>query len=267
MLRFQSFQSGSNGNAVYLGSDRTQLLLDAGISCKRITEALHKIELDPQDLSGILITHEHSDHISGLFTLAKKYGIPVYGTEGTLEGIRAADKEGVIDNSLYNAVPCGESFMIGDLTIHTVHNSHDARDPVAYRVSDGHRSCAVMTDLGTFTQDTVDFLLGVNGLLIESNHDIRMLEAGPYPYVLKRRILGDYGHLSNIRSGELLNRILHPALSYVFLGHLSEENNYPETAYLTVTQSVDEADNAYHASDFDIRIASRHHASDLMELR
>ena len=137
MLRFQSFQSGSNGNAAYLGSDRTHLLLDAGISCKRITEALHSISLDPRDLNGILITHEHSDHISGLFTMVKKYGIPLYGTRGTLEGIMAADKDCVIDESLCRPVVSGESFSIGDLTVNTVHNSHDARDPVAYRVRDG----------------------------------------------------------------------------------------------------------------------------------
>ena len=267
MLRFQSFQSGSNGNAVYIGSDRTHLLLDAGISCKRIAEALNEIALAPQDLSGILVTHEHSDHIAGLFTLAKKFGVPLYGTSGTLEGIRAADKDHVIDDSLYRMIRCGEAFCLGDLTVNTVHNSHDARDPVAYRITCGQQSAAVMTDLGTYSADTIDFLAGVNGLLIESNHDIRMLEVGPYPYVLKRRILGDFGHLSNVKSGELLNKILHPALSFVFLGHLSEENNYPETALLTVTQSVDEADHEYHSSDFDIRIASRHHASDLMEIR
>ena len=263
-MRFQSFQSGSNGNAVYVGSERTHLLIDAGISCKRITEGLNGIGLAPSDLSGILVTHEHSDHISGLFILAKKFGIPVYGTAGTIEGIKNADKDQVIDSALYHEILRDDTFSLGDLTVRTVHNSHDARDPVAYRLSDGRRSAAVMTDLGTFTQETVDFLAGVNGLLIESNHDIRMLEAGPYPYVLKRRILGDYGHLSNDRSGALLNCVLHPELSFVFLGHLSEENNYPETAYMTVTQSVDAADNDFHASDFDIRIASRHHTSDLM---
>ncbi|MBQ6551199.1 MAG: MBL fold metallo-hydrolase [Lachnospiraceae bacterium] len=265
-MRLQSFQSGSNGNAVYIGSESTHLLLDAGISCKRITEALHGTGLVPQDLNGILITHEHSDHVSGLFVLAKKYGIPVYGSEGTLAAVREIDKAGCIREEQYRVIEKGVPFSIGDLTVNTIGTSHDARDPVAYRIDDGRKSMAVMTDLGTFTEDTVRFLSGVNGLLLESNHDVRMLETGPYPYVLKRRILGDFGHLSNMACGTLLNRILDPGLEFVFLGHLSEENNYPDIALLTVTQSVDMAENEYHSSDFNIRIASRHHASELVSI-
>lgn len=265
-MRFQSLQSGSNGNASYIGTERTHLLLDAGISCKRITEGLQHVSICPDDLQGILLTHEHADHISGLFILSKKYGIPIYGTKGTLDGVREADRNHCIDERLFRVIEKGVPFEIGDLLVNTAPVSHDARDPVAYRITDGHSCMALMTDLGTYTEETVRFLSGVNGLLLESNHDIRMLEAGPYPYVLKRRILGDYGHLSNERCGTLLSQVLHPELSFVFLGHLSEENNYPETALLTVKQSVDFSDNEYHASDFDIRIASRREASDIMTL-
>lgn len=261
-MRMKSLQSGSNGNSIYIGSENTHLLVDAGISCKRITTELNEAGIAPSDLSGILVTHEHSDHTSGLKILSKHYHIPIYGTAGTLEAIRVTDKAHEIDSSLYCTFGAGDSFLIGDIEVGTISVSHDAKDPTAYRFSNNGRKAAVMTDLGTYTEAIVEFLHGLDAVLLESNHEIRMLESGSYPYALKRRILGDYGHLSNERSGELLDKILHDNLKHIFLGHLSEENNLPEIALMTVKNVIDGSKSAYHFSDFPIKVASRHHASE-----
>lgn len=261
----KSLQSGSNGNSIYIGSDETHLLIDAGISCKRITTELSELGISPSELSGILITHEHTDHITGLKILSKHYNVPIYGTEKTLAAIRRADKNSEIDTGLYRPISAGDSFMLGDVTVRTISVSHDAADPVAYRFDHGTTSAAVMTDLGTYTEETVRFLTSLDALLLESNHEIRMLELGSYPYALKRRILGDFGHLSNLSSGMLLDRILHDDLKHIFLGHLSEENNLPEIALMTVKDVIDRSESVYRSSDFPIEVASRHHASKVLE--
>ena len=265
-MRFRSIASGSNGNCIFTGTDHTNILIDAGISCKRIETGLNELELTGNDLSGILITHEHSDHIQGLKILSKHCHIPIYGTAGTIEAIKENDKDGVIDPSLYHPIRPGTDFMIGDFLVQAVRTSHDAADPAAYRLNAEGKSVAVMTDLGTWTEEQVRFLQGLNGLLLESNHDIRMLETGSYPYVLKRRILSDFGHLSNEMSGKLLNRVLGPEMRFTLLGHLSEENNYPELALLSVKNEIDLSDSPWHADDFRIEVASRYASSEIFEI-
>lgn len=156
--------------------------------------------------------------------------------------------------------------MVGDLKIRPFKIDHDAADPVAYRVENGKKSVAVATDMGHYDEYIVENLKGLDAVLLESNHDVRMLETGPYPYHLKRRILGDRGHLSNENAGRLLNRILHDHLKKIFLGHLSRENNYPELAYETVRLEIDEGSCPYGASDFSISVASRDQMSDVVYL-
>lgn len=256
-MRLCSIASGSSGNCIYVGSDTTHLLIDVGISGKRVESGLEYLDLTGRDVDGILITHEHSDHIAGLGVMARKYGIPIYGTKGTLAEIKRASSLGKIDEGLFHEIHADEKMTIKDLTIHPMQVSHDAAQPVAYRVAYGSQKVAVCTDLGHFTDYTVDCLRGMDALLLEANHDVNMLQVGPYPYPLKQRILGDRGHLSNENSGRLLSRILHDNLQSILLGHLSKENNIPELAYEAVRMEITLGDNPYNAGDFEIQVARR----------
>ena len=233
-MRMVSIASGSSGNAIYIGSDKTHILIDAGIAAKRIEEGLRTLGLSPGDLSAILITHEHIDHIRGLGVLLRKKNVPVYASGGTIEEIFKMQTLGRMDPELFYRIGKEEGFSIGDLFVKPFSVYHDAKEPYAYRVEKGEKAVAVATDTGCFDEEIVRHLEGTDAVLIEANHDIRMLETGPYPYALKRRILGDFGHLSNENAGRLLCRILSDKLKHVFLGHLSAENNYPELAYEAV---------------------------------
>ena len=241
-MEFRSLSSGSNGNVSFIRSGDTSVLIDAGISCRRITEALAESGLSPDRLTAAVLTHEHSDHTAGLKILMKKYRVPVYLSEGTLHAIQKSDSQKEYPEDLFRPFRAGSGFRVGEFDIRTVSVNHDAEDPVAYRFTGpSGSSFALMTDLGCYTDETVNFLKGVNALLLEANHDVRMLEAGHYPFPLKRRILSASGHLSNERCGELLLKILHPGLRLVILGHLSEENNYPDIALMTVRNAFLEA--------------------------
>ena len=256
-MRMTSIASGSSGNCIYVGSDNTHLLIDTGIAYKRIEAGLNDIGLKGQDLKGILVTHEHSDHVCGLGVLARKLGIPMYGSQGTIEALKKNHALGKVDESLYRVIRAEEDFMLGDLLVRPFANTHDAAQPLGYRVEQGNRSVAVCTDLGNYSQYTVSKLQGLDAILLESNHDVRMLQVGPYPYALKQRILSDYGHLSNEASGRLLCELLHDNMKYIMLGHLSKENNLPELAYESVRLEITMGDNPYDASDFPITVAKR----------
>lgn len=256
-MRMVSIASGSSGNCIYIGSDDTHILVDAGVSNKRIEQGLNEIGIRGSDLCGILITHEHSDHIKGLGILARKYGIPVYSARETIEEIRGIKSLGDYPDELLHPVCHDVDFCIGDLLVKPFGVDHDAARPLAYRVQCERKSVAVATDMGHYSQYIIDHLQGLDALLLESNHDVKMLEAGPYPYYLKRRILGDHGHLSNENAGRLLSCILHDNLKHIFLGHLSKENNYEELAYETVRLEITESDTPYTAADFPITVAKR----------
>ena len=265
MPRFASIASGSSGNSIYFGSDNTHILIDAGISNKRIEEGLKNLGLKVSDLSGILITHEHSDHIQGLKTLIKKYHIPIYATKGTLDYIKA--KKIIEGNEdLFNVISADTKITIDDIDASVFKISHDASEPVGFRLSTAGKSVAVATDMGVYDEYIVDKLQDLDAILLEANHDIRMLEAGPYPYHLKRRILGSKGHLCNEIAGKLLARILNDNIKHVLLGHLSKENNYPSLAYETVKVEIDEADVEYRGSDFKIEVAKRDAMSEVVLL-
>ena len=264
-MRLCSIASGSSGNCIYVGSDHTHLMVDAGISGKRIEQGLNSLELSAKDMDGILITHEHVDHVKGLGVMARKYALPIYATKGTLDEIRRMGSLGVIPDELYREIHPDEPFAVGDLTVKPMHISHDAADPVAYRVEGERKSAGIVTDLGKYDDYIVDKIQGLDVLLLEANHDIHMLEVGSYPYPLKRRILGDRGHLSNELSGKLLCRVLHDRMKAVFLGHLSKENNYEELAYETVRLEINLGDTKYQADDFRIEVAKREQRSSVAE--
>lgn len=257
MLELCAIASGSSGNSICVGSDRTHVLIDAGVSGKRIESGLNEIDLKTSDMQGILVTHEHIDHIAGLGVLARRYGIPIFATEKTINAILGTKSVGKIDEDLFEVITPGKHFSIGDLTFHPISISHDAADPVAYKVMKEDKSLAVVTDLGTFNQTMIDELQGLDALLLEANHDVKMLQTGVYPYPLQQRILGDRGHLSNERSGQLLSKLLHDHFGSVILGHLSKENNYEELAYEAVRLEVTMGDNPYKADDFPMYVAQR----------
>lgn len=257
-----SIASGSSGNCIFVGTEQTSLLVDIGISARQAENGLHTIDRTLPDIDGILITHEHSDHIHGIGVAARKAGMPIYGTRGTLEAVKRCSSLGKIDESLYREIRPDEVFQIGDMEILPFSTSHDAAEPVAYRVNSGGKSAAVVTDLGVYNDYIVEHLQGLDAVLLEANHDVRMLQAGAYPYYLKQRILSSHGHLSNENAGRLLCRILHDNLKNVFLGHLSQENNYEALAYETVCTEVTLGDNPYRAKDFKIQVAKRNMPSE-----
>ncbi len=265
-MRLCSIASGSSGNCIYAGTEKTSLIIDAGISGKRIEEGLNEIGHTTKEMCAILITHEHSDHISGLGVLARRHGIPIYATAGTIKAILNCKSVGEISEDLFHEIQPDADFTIGDMTISPVSVSHDAAQPTAYILRQGKSSMAVMTDLGKFDSAIVQRLQRLDLLLLEANHDVHMLQAGRYPYYLKQRILGDKGHLSNELSGQLLSQVLHDQMKAVILGHLSKENNYEQLAYETVRLEIDMSDNSYHAGDFPIHVAKRDAVSDIYEV-
>ncbi|MBR3602082.1 MAG: MBL fold metallo-hydrolase [Lachnospiraceae bacterium] len=261
-----SIASGSSGNCIYVGTDATHLLVDVGISGKKTEGGLNSIGQSLTNIDGILITHEHSDHICGLGVLSRKYHIPIYATCGTINAIKNSSSVGKIEEELFVPVKADESFRIKDITVDPMRTSHDAAEPVAYRMKYGNKKIAIATDLGTYNEYTVECLKGMDLLFLEANHDVNMLQVGPYPYQLKRRILGDRGHLSNELSGQLLKRIAHEKLQGVVLGHLSKDNNIPELAYETVRVELAMGSDIYNEVQFPITVAKRDEVSSVIKI-
>lgn len=265
-MRMMSIASGSSGNCIYIGTDNTHILVDDGISKKRVIEGLKLLDLKLEDLNAILITHEHDDHISGLGVLERQTEIPLYGTKGSLGHVERSTKLGKMPTDIYHHIKAGETFFIGDIEVSSIAISHDAKEPVGYRFDANGKRAGIVTDLGVYTDEIVDFYSNMDAALIESNHDINMLLTGSYPYVLKQRILGDRGHLSNEASGQLIGRLLNDHMQRIYLGHLSHENNFPELAWQTVRMEVNMGDNPYQADDFDIQVAGRDVPSEILTM-
>nr|WP_177296408.1 MBL fold metallo-hydrolase [uncultured Blautia sp.] len=261
-MRLCSIASGSSGNCIYVGSECAHVLVDIGISGKKMETGLNSLELTGKDIDGILITHEHSDHIKGLGVIARRYGIPIYATGGTVDAMVRSGSLGKIPEGIFHEIREDEPFLIKDLKVKPFTISHDAAQPVGYRLECGTHSAGIATDLGKYNDYIIENLQDLDALLLEANHDIRMLQVGKYPYYLKQRILGDRGHLSNENAGRLLCRLLHDNMKAIFLGHLSRENNYEELAYETVCSEVTLGDNPYKSKDFKIQVAKRDFASE-----
>lgn len=237
-MKLCSIASGSSGNCSYIGNQSTGVLVDAGISGKKIEQGLLSIDVNPKDLKGILITHEHSDHVKGVGVLARKYEIPIYGTVETINALLKSSSIGRIPEGLFRFVKPDCSFMIDDMEINPFSISHDAANPVCYTFHAENKKIGYATDLGKYDDYIVDKLKDSDLLFLEANHDVNMLMVGAYPYYLKQRILGDHGHLSNDLSAKLICELLHDNLKSIILAHLSRENNYEALAYETVAQSV-----------------------------
>ena len=255
-MKLCSIASGSSGNCIFVGTETTNLLVDVGISKKRIVEGLEQIGISPLTIEGILITHEHSDHIKGLGVMARQYKIPIFATRETIYEIKKISSLGVIDETLYHEIEPDVSFFLGDIEVRPFSSFHDARNPVCYTFSQKWHKVGIATDIGTYDTYVIDHLTGCEILLLEANHDVNMLQVGNYPYSLKRRVLGDHGHLSNDTCGKLLTKLMHKGLKYIFLGHLSKENNYPELAYETVKYEL-EKEGIMKEFEFHLEIASR----------
>lgn len=220
------FASGSSGNCMLVSEGDSHLLIDAGISMLRIQQALRQADLDIQDIGGVLITHEHSDHVSGLKTLLRRHALPLYAPHtvaARLCGQLPAAEE------MMRVIPVGRSVEIAGLTVRAFHTPHDTDESVGYRVT-GRGVFALATDLGHVTDEVLEGLLGADAVLIESNHDLDMLRDGGYPLYLKRRILSERGHLSNTDCAALALRLCEAGTRSFILGHLSRENNRPELA-------------------------------------
>ena len=266
-MKMCSITSGSSGNCIFAGSEKTSLLVDAGISGKRIEFGLNEIDRTTSEIDGILVTHEHSDHIKGLGVLARRYNIPIYASKETIAAIIRMDSIGKLPEGIFNEIKADEDYQLGDLTVKPFTVSHDAASPVGYRIEKDDKAVAVATDMGQYSDYIIDKLSGLNALLIEANHDVNMLQVGAYPYYLKQRILSERGHLSNEMAGQLLSEVLHDDLGVVLLGHLSQENNYAALAFETVCAEITMSDNPYKAKDFDIKVATRDAISGLVEIK
>ena len=193
-MKLCSIASGSSGNCIFAGSETTSLLIDAGISGKRVEAGLAVLDRSAKELDGILVTHEHSDHIQGLGVLARRYGIPIYATDGTIQAMQQTKSLGKFPEGIFHTIHADDTFTLGDIAVHPFTISHDAAEPVGYRMESGGKSIAIATDLGVYSDYTVQNLTGLDAVLLEANHDENMLAVGPYPYPLKQRIAGAKGH-------------------------------------------------------------------------
>jgi phosphoribosyl 1,2-cyclic phosphodiesterase len=230
-MRFASLGSGSKGNALVVESGGTRVLLDCGFGIRETVRRLQRLDVEPESLSAILVTHEHSDHIGGVFKFAAKYSIPVWLTHGTL----AASSQSVAPMKDVVVIDGHSRYAIGDFELLPFPVPHDAREPVQYVFTDGLNRLGVLTDTGSLTAHIISMLDRCDAMVLECNHDAELLAASSYPLSLKRRISGRLGHLSNEAAASLLAQIDVSRLQHLVAAHLSEQNNQPELAVATLT--------------------------------
>lgn len=235
---FCPLYSGSSGNSIFASSDKAKILIDAGLPGKHIEKALEHIGQNAKDIDAIFVTHEHIDHTKGVGILSRKYDIPIYANSATWEAMSKTlgkiktENIRIIENNYVN---------IKDMDVTSYDISHDAAAPSGYSLSHKNKKACIATDLGVFSEEISKHLEDADVILLESNHDIQMLKFGPYPYNLKRRILSNVGHLSNDDCGKAIINITNSKFKKIILGHLSKTNNYPELAYQTVVNVLNDA--------------------------
>lgn len=261
---FCSLYSGSSGNSMFIASERAKILIDAGLPGKKIDAALQEIDENPRDLKGIFITHEHSDHIKGVGVISRKYDIPIYAPHDTWVAMESTI--GKIKEHNIKVMDRRSVVSIKDMDIKSFIIPHDAAAPVGYTINLDGKMASVATDFGTFTREIEDSIKDSEVILIESNYNPQMLDMGPYPYSLKQRIKESYGHLSNEDCGEAIVKILKNGLGKnIILGHLSNTNNTPDLAELTV-KDILTANNIEVGSDVFLSMANRHNPSKIITL-
>lgn len=258
MFKCCSLYSGSSGNSFLIQSNHANILIDAGVSCKKIETALNSLDISPNDIHAILVTHEHIDHTKGLGILSSKYNIPIYANEKTWEHINCSkilNKKFFINN---------KKFDIEDLTILPFSTPHDAANPCGFNIYKDSKKISIATDLGDITKDVFSKLENSSLVMLESNYDMNILKYSPYPYNLKKRIASSLGHLENYMAGKTISRLANSGLKNAVLIHLSKENNFPELAYKTVTEELEK--NSIYKNDIKINVAPRDNPSEFIQV-
>lgn len=248
-MRFASLGSGSRGNATLVEAGSTRILIDCGFSCAETERRLARLSLRAQDLDAILVTHEHTDHIAGVGRLSRRYGIPVWMTAGT----EAMHQGGEL--AACHCFSSHQTFAIGDLEIQPFPVPHDAREPCQFVLSDGALRFGVLTDVGSLTPHMLQALDSLDALLLECNHDTGMLADGPYPPALKRRVGGQFGHLSNDQAAEILDKIDASRLQHLVAAHLSDKNNHPDLARAALAGVLGCAVSEIRVADQEVGVA------------
>lgn len=254
MFNFCSLYSGSSGNSLLVETENTKILVDAGVSSKKIETALENLNINPSTINGILITHEHSDHIQGLGTFAKKYNLPIFANQKTLDAMPKQLEK--INEKNIKKFTIEEKFEIGDMQIKPFSIPHDAANPCGFNIFKDGKKISIATDIGHMTNGILKNLEDSIFVLLESNYDPEILKFSRYPYPLKSRIAGPNGHLSNEVAGKTINHLLKSGLQQAMLGHLSKESNFPELAYKTVLDEIVSSSN-YNENTFKLSVASR----------
>ena len=234
MVKFCSLGSGSDGNCSFIGTKHSKILIDAGLSGIKIIKNLNEIGVEAKDLDGIFITHEHSDHTKGAGILSRKFDLPIYATYGTWSVMR--NSIGEINSKNLNYIYNDEHCFINDVCINPFYIPHDAIEPVGFNILAKNYKISIATDIGHINEDLKESIVNSDILLIEANYDKEMINLSSYPYDVKKRIIGKFGHLSNNETGSLLKDIITGKMKYIFLGHLSQDNNSPNLAYNTVLE-------------------------------
>lgn len=263
MLNFCSLYSGSSGNSLFIETPNTKLLIDAGVSSKKIESSLLDINTNPSSLDGILITHEHIDHVQGLGTFAKKFDLPVYVNQETLDAMpKQRDK---IPSTNIKTFKISDKFSIGDLDIKPFSIPHDAANPCGFNIWKENKKISIATDIGHMTNEILKQLEESLFIMLEANYDPEVLRCSSYPFTLKSRIAGPTGHLSNEIAGKTISYLLQYGLKNAMLGHLSKESNFPELAYQTV---IDEliSNDFFEKDSINLSVASRDVHSKLINI-
>jgi len=261
MFQFCSLYSGSTGNCSLVQTNNTKILIDAGESAKKIEQALDSISVQPTAIDAILITHEHSDHIKGLGTFSKKFNVPVYANEETWNAM-PKQREKLTNNNI--GFLKFERFFIGDIEIKPFPIPHDAANPCGFNLFNNKKKISIATDIGHINEEIMNHLIDSSFLLLEANYEPEVLKSSSYPYLLKRRIDGPNGHLSNIDAGKAISYLVNYGLNNVMLGHLSKENNFPELAYKTIVENLIE--NHFDENSIYLSVADRYKASRIIDV-
>ena len=250
------------GNCLYVESENTKLLIDAGVSLKKIEAGLKTLNVSPSSLDGILVTHEHSDHIQSLGNLSKKFNLPVYANSETFDAMpKQTDK---ISTDNINKFKVAEKFQIKDIEVNPFSIPHDATNPCGFNISNNSDKISIATDIGHMTNEILKQLEDSKFILLESNYDTEVLKYSKYPYLLKQRIAGPNGHLSNEVASKVINYLLQGNLKTAMLGHLSKESNFPELAYQTVVDEIIKAGT--DVSKLNLSVASRDKVGNLIHI-